>query len=56
MTYELRRMSDNSWTDGNWYVESLNFYVNGQRYYMQNTNTWVTFNSGPSDAITGTLP
>lgn len=56
MAYELRRMSDSSWTSGDWYVESLNFFVNGQRYYLQVTDAWVTFNGGRFDAITDTLP
>lgn len=56
MAYELRRMADVTWFDGEWYVESLNFYVNGQRYHLHNTDRWLFFNRPPWDVISGSLP
>jgi hypothetical protein len=54
--YQLRRMSDDTWQDGNWFVESLTWYVNGQRYHLHNPEFWLQFNRPYGDVISDTLP
>jgi len=56
LAYALRTTADKTWLDGNWYVESLSFWVNGQRYHLQATDSWLAFGTPPWDVINGTLP
>lgn len=56
MAYELHPTANTGWLDNGWYVSSLNFFVNGQRYHMHNTDSWILSGNPPWDVLTGTLP
>jgi hypothetical protein len=54
--YQLRQIASSIWPAGGWNVESLTWYVNGQRYHLHNPNTFLYFERAGWDVISDTLP